>query len=173
MLNLPGLTLISTPEKLGRRYVVHIDHVLVPPNISLFLLLFLPLSLQLAASLLSRLDPTYQEPSATSDPALLPTYTQPKAVYTVLPGLPPSLSHPSLTPYLPSQVDSTISMSISHTPQTLQTHSRTRPARCVVAPQLVSSCSLCPQLVSINPHCFSSLKFSKVYPHNYCVLYFL
>ncbi|CAI8039464.1 Cilia- and flagella-associated protein 61 [Geodia barretti] len=41
---------------------------------------------KLAASLLSRLDPTYQEPSATSDPALLPTYTQPKAVYTVLPG---------------------------------------------------------------------------------------
>jgi hypothetical protein len=41
---------------------------------------------QLAATLLSRLDPTLQEPPVTSDPSLLPTYTQPKATYTVLPG---------------------------------------------------------------------------------------
>ena len=44
---------------------------------------------QLAATLLSQLDPTVEEgggPEAESDPLLIPTYTQPKAVYAVLPG---------------------------------------------------------------------------------------
>ena len=91
---------------------------------------------QLATSVLSRLDPTFQEPSVTSDLSLLPTYTQPKAIYTILPGLPSLISHLHLLSYPPPpQVDCTIFTLTSHV---LQTHSLTRPVWYVV----VSSGSL-------------------------------
>jgi hypothetical protein len=44
---------------------------------------------KLAATLLSKLDPTAQpsqDPDTGCDPLLLPTYTQPKSVFTILPG---------------------------------------------------------------------------------------